>query len=81
MMLKSLALAVAVLAVAQFISPSAKSDTLNVHGSVNFGSEGPSFYTDTVTFNLPVGFTKCFQQLCRVSVLGGRLQSRVTLSR
>jgi len=57
MMFKSLALAAAALAVAQFISPSAKSDTLNVHGAVNFGSEGPSFYTDTVTFNLPVGFT------------------------
>jgi hypothetical protein len=57
MMFKSLALAAAALAVAQFISPSAKSDTLNVHGAINYGSEGPSFYTDTVPFNLPVAFT------------------------
>jgi hypothetical protein len=57
MMFKSLALAVAVLAVAQFGSPSAKADTINVHGAIDFGPVGPSFYTDTVTFNLPVGFT------------------------
>jgi hypothetical protein len=57
MIFKSLALTVAVLAVSQFGSLSANADTLNVHGAIDFGLEGPSFYTDTVTFNLPVGFT------------------------
>lgn len=56
-MFKSLALGLAALAVAQFVSPSAKAVTLNITGAINYGLEGPSFYTDTVTFNLPVGFT------------------------
>ena len=57
MMSKSLALAVVALAAAQFVSPIAKADTINVQGAIDFGPVGPSFYTDTVTFNLPVGFT------------------------
>jgi hypothetical protein len=57
MMFKSLALAVAALAVAQFVTPSAKADTLNVHGALDLTIFETPFFTDTVTFNLPVGFT------------------------
>jgi hypothetical protein len=56
-MFRSFALAVAALAVVQFVSPGAKADTLNVLGALNFGNDGPSFYTDAVHFNLPAGFT------------------------
>ena len=57
MMSRSIALAVAALAVAQFVTPSAKAVTLNVNGAFNHGLDGPSLWADAVTFTLPAGFT------------------------
>jgi len=56
-MFKSLALTVAVLAAAQFANPRAEAVTLNVHGAFNYGDNGPAFWGDVVTFDLPSGFT------------------------
>ena len=52
-----MAFAVAALSVAQFTSLSAKADTVNVSGAFIYGADGPAYYIQTVTFNLPAGFT------------------------
>lgn len=54
-MFKSLAVAAIVLVSAQLAAPKADAVTLNIHGGL-VNNEIP-FYTDSITFSLPAGFT------------------------